>query len=107
MVKSEPKAPAVKAEKKQPAPKKSALDNIEDSYWMIESLKHRGHYLYIQNNKEANAQLWKGDPGNQGHFEVTKKDDGSMTFYSRGMKSYYYMTRWDHRNCRADPTVDA
>jgi len=78
------------------------------SYQLMSTQKWMNWFVYMQSNSEGNVRGWKGDPGNQGHWNITQI--GSTNKYLLSPKEwpnrYLYMqdnSKGNVRGWQGDP----
>ena len=65
------------------------------SYQLMSTQKWMNWYVYMKNNDERNVHGWKGDPGPQGHWNITQIGSSNKYLLSprRWPNWYMYMQK--------------
>ena len=50
-------------------------------YYLISSKKWPNRYLYMSMSPQGSVNGWERDPGPQGYWRITPRDDGSILLY--------------------------
>ena len=68
---------------------------LGSGYYLISSKKWPNRYLYMSMSPQGSVNGWDGDPGPQGYWRITPRDDGSILLSSKMWEDWYmYMENW-------------
>ena len=83
--------------------------SVGNDRFLISTVRWKNWYLYMMKNAEGTVQAWDGKPGQEGHWLLTPRDDGSFLLSNDRWPTWHiYMEEKESgvtciRGCEGDP----